>query len=120
MSLTSVRRFAAPVSAAMIISFPGTLLPARPAAADTGAPTATFDEERQCRELAISLERTAHGRERGRVAQAQRGEALTERRDRDEARVGGGLGHASTSPRASRRRTSSLGRRVRDVRKLAA
>lgn len=56
-------------------------------------------------ELAISLERTAHGRERGRVAQAQRGEALAERRNRDEARVGDWLGHA---PNPSRPTTNAL------------
>ena len=63
-----------------------------------------LDEERERGELAISLEGTAHGRERARVAQAQRGEALAERRDRDEARVGGGLGHA---PNPSRPTTSA-------------
>ncbi len=37
-----------------------------------------LDEERERGELTVSLERTAHGRERGRVAQAQRGETLAE------------------------------------------
>jgi len=45
----------------------------------------------------VLLEGAAHRSERAGIAQAQRGQALAERGDLDEARRGGGLLHAATS-----------------------
>jgi len=54
-------------------------------------------EEHERRQLPVLLERAAHRRERLAVAEAQHGEALAERVDLDQLRVGDGLGHACTS-----------------------
>jgi len=52
-------------------------------------------EQGECAELALLLEGAAHRGERAGIAQAQRGEALTERGDLDQARRGGGRLHAA-------------------------